>query len=93
MNYLGKRDRAKYVYRQLYFLASSGVFWQWWRWHKNCNISMNMESWRLLRQGIGRNPLGKRWEKFWGYGLVESNFIINFHVFLDFLVLEAILKY
>ena len=26
----------------------------------------------------------KQWENFWGRGVVESNFIINFHVFFVF---------
>ena len=48
---------------------------------------------RLSSQFIVWKTFVKQWENFWGRGVVESNFIINFHVFLFFLVLEAILKY
>ena len=53
---------------------------------------MNVGSWRLLRQGIGQKPLGKHWEKRWGRGVVESNFIINCNFFVFLVVVEVAYK-
>ena len=39
---------------------------------------------RLSSQFIVWKTFVKQWENFWGRGVVESNFIINFHVFFVF---------